>query len=65
MPPIPQSSELRVFISSTLIRSFGRGRDLQEEGEHLVKTIFPEMLRPSAGVARCVVIAAAHSPTWT
>ena len=41
--------ELRVFISSTF-------RDLQEEREHLIKKIFPEMIRPSAGVARSVVI---------
>jgi len=33
---MPQSSELRVFISSTF-------RDLQEEREHLVKKIFPEI----------------------
>src|SRR5436853_7700630 len=34
--PMPQSNELRVFISSTF-------RDLQEEREHLVKKIFPEI----------------------
>jgi len=33
---MPQSNELRVFISSTF-------RDLQEEREHLVKKIFPEI----------------------
>lgn len=34
--PQPQSNELRVFISSTF-------RDLQEEREHLVKKVFPEI----------------------
>lgn len=33
---MPQSNELRVFISSTF-------RDLQEEREHLIKKIFPEI----------------------
>jgi tetratricopeptide (TPR) repeat protein len=33
---MPQSNELRVFISSTF-------RDLQEEREHLVKKVFPEI----------------------
>src|SRR6185295_9536318 len=33
---MPASNELRVFISSTF-------RDLQEEREHLVKKIFPEI----------------------
>lgn len=45
------NNELRVFISSTFV-------DLQEEREHLVKKIFPEMIRPSAGVARSFVIGA-------
>ncbi len=34
--PQPQSNELRVFISSTF-------RDLQQEREHLVKKVFPEL----------------------
>ena len=34
--PFPLSSELRVFISSTF-------RDLQEEREHLIKKVFPEI----------------------
>jgi len=42
---MPQPNELRLFISSTF-------RDLQEEREHLVKKIFPEMIRPSALVVR-------------
>ena len=33
---MPQQNELRVFISSTF-------RDLQEEREHLVKKVFPEI----------------------
>jgi tetratricopeptide (TPR) repeat protein len=33
---MPQSNELRIFISSTF-------RDLQEEREHLIKKIFPEI----------------------
>ena len=33
---MPQSNELRLFISSTF-------RDMQEEREHLVKKIFPEI----------------------
>ena len=33
---MPQSNELRVFISSTF-------HDLQEEREHLIKKIFPEI----------------------
>jgi hypothetical protein len=41
---MPRNNELRVFISSTLIRE-ARGRDLQEEHEHLVKKIFPDMIR--------------------
>jgi len=50
-------NELRVFISSTF-------RDLQDEREHLVKKIFPEMIRPSAGVARSAASAFFALPEW-
>lgn len=52
------STELRVSISSTLmicfqqVPAFACGRDLQEEREHLVRKIFPEMIRSDYRLGR-------------